>query len=84
MRTPSIEMSSAKPPMSAFHPKQTSGGQRRFQATAAKFFVGTAVKPFQEAASALRQTHEPTVPLQRPSADADIDCPQDRSVHRAV
>lgn len=70
--------------MSADHPKQTSGGQRRIRATAAKFFAGTTGKPFQEASSALRQGHEPTVPHQRSSVDADINRPQDRSVHRAV
>jgi hypothetical protein len=41
-------------------------------------------KAFQEAAFSLRQAHEPAVPLERPSADADLDRPQDRSVHRAV
>jgi hypothetical protein len=70
--------------MAAFDPKQRSEGQRRVPATPEKFFALLLDESFQEAASSLGQAHEPAVPLQRSSADVDLDRPQDRPVHRAL
>jgi hypothetical protein len=69
---------------SVFHPNQTSEAQRRVLATPGKFFALKIDEPFQEAASSLGQAHEHAVPLQRSSADADLDRSQDRPIHRAL
>jgi hypothetical protein len=48
-----------------------------FQATPGKFFGFAMGKPFQEAASSLRQAYEPAVFLEQSSANVDLHRPQD-------